>query len=178
MKRLFAVSVLLVWVGCASILGDHTVTVTGAEIQQKLSEKLAIPISLLKVFDVNLSNYLVTFDQATEHMLTVMDADLSSTFFNQNLSGKLGISGNLCFDAASSSIVLDAPKVEQINFDGASEKYNDLLSALAKTVGGDMLNGLTLYKVKPEDLTVGSTQYLPKDLQVTNNGLQITLPAQ
>ena len=74
--------------------------------------------------------------------------------------------------------MLDAPKVEQINFDGASEKYNDLLSALDKTVGGDMLNGLTLYKVKPEDLTVGSTQYLPKDLQVTNNGLQITLPAQ
>jgi len=99
-------------------------------------------------------------------------------FFNQNLSGKLGISGKLRFDAASSSIVLDAPKVEQINFDGASEKYNDLLSALAKTVGGGMLNGLTLYKVKPEDLTVGSTQYLPKDLQVTNNGLQITLPAQ
>ncbi|MDE0926822.1 MAG: hypothetical protein OR997_07140 [Methylophilaceae bacterium] len=80
MKRLFAVSVLLVVVGCASILGDHTVNVTGAEIQQKLNEKLAIPISLLKVFDVNLSNYLVTFDQATEHMLTVMDADLSSAF--------------------------------------------------------------------------------------------------
>ena len=99
-------------------------------------------------------------------------------FFNQNLSGKLGISGNLRFDAASSSIVLDAPKVEKINFDGASEKYNDLLSALAKTVGGDMLNGLTLYKVKPADLTLGSTQYLPKDLQVTNNGLQITLSAQ
>lgn len=81
MKRPFAVSVLLVLVGCASILGDHTVTVTGAEIQQKLNEKLAIPISLSKVFDVNLSNYLVTFDQATEHMLTVTDADLSSTFF-------------------------------------------------------------------------------------------------
>jgi hypothetical protein len=178
MKRLFAVSVLLVLVGCASILGDRTVTVTGAEIQQKLNEKLAIPISLLKVFDVSLSNSLVTFDQATGRILTVMDADLSSALFNQNLSGKLGISGKLRFDAASSSIVLDAPKVEKINFDGASEKYNDLLSALAKTVGGDMLNGLTLYKVKPADLTLGSTQYLPKDLQVTNNGLQITLSAQ
>ena len=54
-------------------------------------------------------------------------------------------------------IVLDTPKVEQINFDGESENYSDLLSALAKTVGDDMLNGLTLYKVKPEDLTVGST---------------------
>lgn len=178
MKRLFAVLVLLVLAGCASILGGRTVNVTGTEIQEKLNEKLAIPISLLKIFDVNLSNSLVTFDQSTGRMHTAMDANLSSALFNEKLSGQLGISGKLRFDAATSSIVLDAPKVENINFDGASDKYNDLLSALAKTVGGDRLNGLTLYKVKPGDLTVGSTKYLPKDLQVTNNGLQITLSPQ
>lgn len=178
MKQLFAVLFVLVLAGCASIFGDRTVNVSGAEIQQKLNEKLAVPISLLKVFDVNLSNSLVTFDKATGRMHTAMDANLSSALFNRNLSGQLGISGKLRFDAATSSIVLDAPKVEQINFEGAGEKYNDLLSALAKTVGGDMLNGLTLYKVKPEDLTVAGTTYLPQDLQVTDNGLQIKLSPQ
>lgn len=178
MKQLFAVFLVLVLASCASLLGDRTVNVTGADIQQKLNEKLAIPISLLKIFDVNLSNSLVTFDETTGRMQTTMDANLSSALFNEKLSGQLGISGKLRFDAATSSVVLDAPKVEQINFDGASGKYNDLLNALAKTVGGDMLNGLTLYKVKPEDLTVGSTTYLPKDLQVTGNGLQITLSPQ
>jgi len=38
-----------------------------------------------------------------------------------------------------------------------------------------MLNGLPLYTVKPEDLKVGSTQYNPKDMQITDKGLQITL---
>ena len=46
---------------------------------------------------------------------------------------------------------------------------------LAQKLGGEMLNGLPLYTVKPEDLTVGSTQYSPKDMQITDKGLQITL---
>jgi hypothetical protein len=49
---------------------------------------------------------------------------------------------------------------------------------MAKTVGGEMLNGLTLYTVKPEDLKVGGTQYSPKDMVVTDNGLQLTLTPQ
>ena len=36
------------------MMGDRTVNVTGDQIAKKLNEKLALPIQLLKVFDVNL----------------------------------------------------------------------------------------------------------------------------
>ena len=160
MKILTAL-VVLVLVGCATVMGDRTVNVTGAQIQEKLNEKLSIPFSLLKVFDVQLSNALVTFDQATGRMHTTMDADLSSALLKQQSSGKLGLSGKLRFDAATSSVVLDEPAIEQINLGSASQQYNELLNALAKAVGKEMLKGLTLYKVKPEDLKVGGTQYQP-----------------
>ena len=64
--------------------------------------------------------------------------------------------------------------MEQLNIDGASSQYNDLLNAFAEVIGGDLLNGLTLYKVKPEELTVGGTQYTPREMIVTDNGLQLT----
>ena len=169
--------VLLTLSGCAA-MGDRTVNVTEAQIQQKLNEKLAIPISLLKIFDVNLSNSLVKFDKATGRMTTTMDTSLTSKIFDQTLAGKLGISGKLRFDAATSSVVLDEPKIEQFNLDGAGGKYNELLNAMAKAVGGQMLNGMALYTVKPEDLKVGDTQYSPKDMRVTDNGLQLTLTPQ
>jgi len=178
MYRLLIACTFLILTACATMMGDRTVNVTEAQIQEKLNEKLAIPISLLKVFDVNLSNSLVTFDQTTGRMHTTMDTNLSSALFNESMSGKLGISGKLRFDATTSSIVLDEPKIEQFNLDGASGKYNDLLNALAKTVGGEMLNGMTLYQVKPEDLTVGNTQYSPKNMIVTDQGLQLTLTPQ
>ncbi len=166
---------LLSLFGCATMMGDRTVNVTGDQIAQKLNEKLALPISLLKVFDVNLSNSLVTFDKTTGRMTTTMDTMLSSQLLDKSLAGKLGISGKLRFDAATSTVVLDEPKIENINFAGADAKFNDVFNVMAKTVGSEMLNGLTLYTVKPEDLKFGGTTYAPKDMLVTDNGLQLTL---
>ena len=160
------------------MMGDRTVNVTGEQIAQKLNEKLALPISLLKVFDVNLSNSIVTFDKTTGRMITTMDSQFSSQLLDKSLAGKLGISGKLRFDAATSAVVLDEPKIENINFAGADGKFNDLFNALANTVGGEMLNGLTLYTVKPEDLKFGGTTYAPKDMVVTDSGLQLTLTPQ
>ncbi len=155
--------------------GERTMNVTGDQIAQKLNEKLARPISLLKVFNVNLSNSVVTFDKTTGRMTTTMDTKLSSELFDQSLAGKLGISGKFRFDAATNTVVLNEPKIENFNLDGASGKYNDLLNAMAKTVGSEMLDGLTLYTVKPEDLKFGGTTYVPKNMLVMDNGLQLTL---
>jgi hypothetical protein len=178
MKALITVLVTFTLVACATMLGERKVTVTEAEIQQKLNAKLAAPISLLKVFDVNLSNSLVTFDKTSGRMHTTMDTRLSSALFNESATGKLGLSGQLRFDAATNSIVLDEPKIEQFNLEGASAKNNDLLNALAQLVGDELLNGLALYQVKPEDLKVGKTQYTPKDIVVTDQGLQLTFTPQ
>jgi len=178
MKKIVLALVMFALSSCATMMGERTVNVTGDQIAQKLNEKLALPISLLKVFDVNLSNSLVTFDKATGRMTTTMDTLLSSQLMNQSLAGKLGISGKLRFDAATSTIVLDEPKVESFDVEGANGKYKDLLNVFAKTVGGEMLNGLTLYTVKPEDLKFGGTSYSPKDMVVTDSGLQLTLTPQ
>jgi len=175
MNKILILAFALFLNGCATLGGDRTVNVTGDQIAQKLNEKLALPISLLKVFDVNLSNSVVTFDKTTGRMMTTMDTKLSSDLFDKSLAGKLGISGKLRFDAATSAVVLDEPKVENFNIAGADGKYNDLLNAMAKAVGGEMLNGITLYTVKPEDLKFGGTSYSPKDMVVTDNGLQLTL---
>ena len=175
MRKVLIVLAVFILAACATLGGDRTVNVTGDQIAQKLNEKLALPISLLKVFDVSLSNSVVTFDKTTGRMITTMDSKLSSNLFDKSLAGKLGISGKLRFDAATSTVVLDEPKVENFNIAGAGGKYNDLLNAMAKTLGGEMLNGLTLYTVKPEDLKFGGTSYSPKDMVVTDNGLQLTL---
>ncbi len=170
--------IALILVSCATMMGERTLNVTGDQIAQKLDEKLALPISLLNVFDINLSNSVVTFDKTSGRIITTMDTKLNSQLLDKSLAGKLGISGKLRFDAATNTVILDEPKIEDINFAGADSKFNHSFNAIAKTVGGEMLNGLTLYKVKSEDLIFGGTSYTPKDLLVTDNGLQLTLTPQ
>lgn len=159
-------------------MGDRTVHITQAQIQEKLNEKLSVPFSLLKIFDVNLSNALVKFDATSGRMHTSVDTNLASPFLKETLAGKLDISGKLRFDAASQSVMLDSPKVESVEIQGLAGKESEFVSAFAKNVGEKMLEGMVLYKVKPEDLKFGDTQYAPKEMQVTNQGLQIRLSPQ
>jgi len=169
---------ILVLTGCLSMMGDRRVNITSAQIQDKLNEQLAIPFSLLNVFDVRLSNALVRFDEITGRMHTTMNADLTSGVLAQTWSGQLSLSGQLRFDAATSSVVLDEPAVEQLGFTQANQQLNVLLNALGKKVGKEILTGLTLYQVKPEALKIGNTQYIPKQIVVTSRGLQIQLTPQ
>ena len=125
-KKILIGLIALFTSGCATMMGDRTVNVTGDQIAKKLNEKLALPIQLLKVFDVNLSNSLVTFDKTTGRMTTVMDTKLTSQLLDKSLAGKLGISGKLRFDATTSTVVLDEPKIESFNLDGAGGKFNEL----------------------------------------------------
>ena len=175
MKIKYFVVLLALFLSACANLGDRTVNVSETDVQNMLNKKLAVPIQLLKIFDVSLSNSVVKFDKQTGRMQSTLDTVLDSQLFGKSITGKLGISGKLRFDAASQSIVLDDPAVEQFNLDGAGEKYNEIFNSLAKTVGGQMLNGMALYTVKPEDLKFGGATYAPKDMQVTDQGLQITL---
>jgi hypothetical protein len=182
MTKFFARLTVFVLVGvlasCATMCCDRNVYATGEQIAKKINEKLAMPISLLNVFDVRLYNSHVKFDQASGRMTTTMDAKLGSMLSNKTVLGKIGFSGKLRFDAAKSAIVLDEPQMENFDFAETDKKYNDLINAMAKALGGDVLNGITVYKIKPEDLNMAGTLYSPKDLVVTDRGLQITLSPQ
>ncbi len=179
MKLKFLLVILLaVLTGCASLGGDRTVSVTEAQIEEKLNERLAVPMSLLKIFDIELSNSLVNFDQTTGRMQTTLDTNLSSALFKNSLAGKVAISGKLRFDPETQAVVLDEPTIDNLDFPGLDEKYANLFSAFTKAMGAQMMKGLTLYEVKPEELTVGGTTYQPKEMQVTSQGLQITLSPQ
>ena len=86
-SKLFAVLLILITFlsACATMMGDRTVNVTGDQIAQKLNEKLALPIQLMKIFNINLSNSVVSFDKTTGRMTTLMDTKLSSDLFDKTL---------------------------------------------------------------------------------------------
>lgn len=163
--------------GCAGF-SNHTVYISQQQIQTKLNEKLVIPISLLKVFDLSLSNANVKFDDATGRMHTKFDTQLLNQLNGKRMAGKLAISGNLQLDSTTNSVVLNDVAVDDFLIDGVDPKYADAMGGIAKLVGSQLLNGLSLYTVKPDSLKVGSSQYYPKNLKVTGRGLEVTLSPQ
>lgn len=165
---------LLFLSGCAGF-SNHTVYISEQQIQSKLNEKLVIPISLLKVFDLSLSNADVKFDHATGRMYTKFDTQLFNQLTGQKMAGKLAVSGNLQLNSNTNSVVLNDAEVDDFVIDGVEPKYANAMTGLAKALGSQLLNGLNLYTVKADALKVGATQYYPKDMKVTSRGLEVTL---
>lgn len=169
---LFTLALLLS--ACAT-MGDQKVLISEALVQQKLNERLSVPIALLKIFNLQLSNTQVSFDETTNRMQVALDSELSSSLFKDHYTGNAVISGRVDYDPQRQAVVLKEPAVEALDFDALNTKQVDLFSAFAKTIGSEMLNGLVLYKVDPADLNVNGTHYVPKSLDMTAQGLQITL---
>jgi hypothetical protein len=173
----FILLVSLLLPGCAS-MGERKVSMSTAQLQQKLNSKLAKPLTVLKVFHVQLSNAQVSMDPASGRIHALMDTSVQSDLLANTASGKLGVSGLIKFDQALNAVVLDQPAVDSFQLDDANSEWGGLVQQLAKEMGGKWLNQLVLYEVKPEELSHGGQRYQPSDLKVTADGLQVTLKPQ
>lgn len=169
--------ILLLMLAACSTFGTRTVSISEAEIQTKLAEQLSAPITLLKLFDVQLSNPLVKLEGGTNRMSTQLDANVQNPF-GKAFKGQARISGLPRFDAATNSVVLSEVKIVSLKFDGLDSKYTDVLTALSKAISNDMLQDIPLYTLKPNDLKNGSTTYQPSDFKVSGKQLQVTLTPQ
>lgn len=176
-KYFLTVTLSLLLSACA-MLGERSVRISSQQIQQKLNAKLTQTFTVLKVFQVQLSNALVSLDPATGRVHTLMDAQLSSGLLSQAATGKLGFSGLLQFDAGRQAVLLDQPEVDLVQLDGASPEVAGMVDKYAKQAASRWLKDVVLYQVKPEELVYGGTRYQPSHIQVTADGIHITLKPQ
>lgn len=176
-KYFLTVSLALLLAACA-MLGERSVRVSSQQLQQKLNARLTQTFTVLKVFQVQLSNALVALDPVTGRIHTTMDAQLSSGLLSQVSSGKLGISGLLQFDAARQAVMLDQPEVDFMQLEGTSLEVAGMVDKYARQAASRWLKEVVLYQVKPEELVYGGTRYQPSQIQVTSAGIQITLKPQ
>lgn len=163
---------------CATLMGERTVRMSAAQIQQKLNQKLEKPWTVMKVLHVQLSNAVVTLDPATNRVHTTMEASIDSNLLANTVTGRTSLSGILKFDAARSAVILDQPTVDSVQLDGAHSEWSGMLQQLAKDVGSKWLDQMVLYQVKPEELTYAGVHYQPTELKVTPNEVQVTLQPQ
>ncbi len=177
LKRCVVFLSILILSACATITGgDQRVLISQQMVEEKISERLSAPISLLKIFNIQLSNPKVAFDETQNRMRVSLDSDLTSLFMKgEHVKGLAELSGGLEYDPARQAVVLQSPKIEKIGFGEMDGKQEDMLNAFANVISSELLNGFVLYKVDPAELNVNGTQYMPKALDMTQQGLQITL---
>lgn len=162
---------------CAG-LGQRSVTITQSELQNKIAEQLELPISVLQIFDIRLSNPVLRLDAGSDRLYADMDTGMVNPLNGQALLGKLSISGKLRFDESDNAIKLSESRVENLSIPGLDGRYDKLIAAMTSRIGAEILNNTPLYTLTPETLYLGGTHYVPKEFKVMGNSLRVTLVPQ
>jgi hypothetical protein len=174
-KTGFTLAILaLILTACVS--APRTFSISESELQSRLARELSVPVRLLHIFDISLSNPVIRLDGSSERLYARLDTRISSPLAAESLNGAVDISGQLRYDAASNSIVLSESRIEDFSFNGLQpdKAHTDLLNMLAN----DLLQDIPLYRLKPDDLKIGHKRYAPGDFRIIGRDLRITLLPQ
>jgi len=158
----------------------RTFSISESELQRHVSEELSVPITLLRIFDINLSNPLIRLDEGTERLHAQMDTEINTPLSDKSLKGTINISGKLRFDSAKSAVTLSESKIEQLDIKGTGldDQYSQLFHVLAARLGAELLNDVPLYTFKPDDLKVAGRHYTPSAFRIVGHDLKVTLRPQ
>lgn len=166
-------AVLLV-VGCAGLLGERTVSISQAQLQDAFARQFPFNNHYLELFDIQLTNPRLTLDPNSQRIVSTMDASIAPPFINQSWKGSFTLSGLLRLDPSRNAVVLAEPKLDNFVMDGASGTYTKQITRIGSMVAEQFLRDMPIYTFAPNEFRYGGVNFLPTKIITGRNGLVVT----
>jgi len=171
--RLWAVISLLL-TACATLMGPHSVEIPLAQLQDKIATRFPFNNRYLELLDVTVANPRVSLQPETNRIAIGMDMAIEPPFLTQPWRGNLAVSGNLKFDAARNALILGEPQIEQFAIEGLDSPYAKMIVRAASLLGEQLLDNMTLYTFRPEDLRYAGVNFAVSKITTKPGALVVT----
>jgi hypothetical protein len=179
MKRFYArmpmLATAFILTACAGLLGPREVELPLYKLQQSLDRHFPLNNRYLALLDIDVSHPRLALQPHSNRVLTTMDATIAPPFMKNAWKGRFAISGGLQFDPARNAIVLTDPRMENVELEGVDASVSRQVSKLGGLLAEEILNGVPLYTLQPNDLQYGGVRRIPGNIVVRQNSLVITL---
>ncbi len=163
---------------CAAVTGGpRVVTVSEAQLAQRIAEQFPLRRRYLELFDLTLSSPRVRLIPAENRLGTRVDYALGDFWGgSRRFDGALTLSYGLRFEPMDNSVRMTDVKVEAFDVPRLSGPMASQAQRLGALVAEHLLNDFSLHRFKPEDLqTTQQRGYRPGSLRVVDGGLQLEL---
>ncbi|MBW8833623.1 MAG: DUF1439 domain-containing protein, partial [Burkholderia sp.] len=128
-----------------------------------------------QVFDVALSQPVLGLLPDANRVSVKLDAHLASPFMPQPVDGVFTLSSELAYDAASRSVVLKSPNVDNVSVSGQAQAYTQQINAAAAVLATQLLSNYPIYTFKPEQLQFAGVNYEPGTITILTNGIRVQI---
>lgn len=169
----------VVWLAaCAGVTrGPRVVTVSEAQLAQRIAEQFPLRRRYLELFDLTLSSPRVRLMPAENRVGTRVDYAMGDFWGgSRRFDGALTLSYGLRFEPSDHSVRMTDVKLEAFDVPRLSGPMANQAQRLGALVAEHLLNDFSLHRFKPEDFqTAQQRGYRPGSLRVVDGGLQLEL---
>lgn len=150
-------------------------TFSKQQVQDAVQRKFPYQRTVSQVFQVALANPVIGFLPDTNRVSVKLDAHLTSPFMPQPVDGVFTLSSELAYDAASQSVVLKSPTVDNVSVGGDAQAYSQQINAGAALLATQLLTNYPIYTFKPDQLQFAGVNYEPGTITILTNGIRVQI---
>jgi hypothetical protein len=150
-------------------------TFSQKQVQEAVQRKFPYQRTVSQVFDVALTNPVVGLLPDANRVSVKLDARFASPFMPQPVDAVFTLSSELVYDAASKSVVLKSPNVDNVSVNGQAQAYTQQINAAAALLATQLLTNYPIYTFKPDQLQFAGVNYEPGTITVLTNGIRVQI---
>jgi len=160
--------------GTFPFIPDHY-TFSQRQVQEAVQRKFPYRRQVQQLFDVSLTNPVVTLLPDRNRVAVRLDVQLGSPLIQQPVSGVFMLSSELAWDSSSRSVVLKSPSVDSVDMQGAASAYGQQVGAVAALAATQLLDRYPVYTFKSEQLQFAGVNYEPGTITILTNGIRVQI---
>lgn len=160
--------------GCASLLPPQEIEIPLSRLQQSVQKNFPFNARYFDLFEVNLSNPVLSLAPASERLVLALDARIQPPLIKTPWQGELLVSGGLRIDSARRAVILTEPRLENIKLDTATGTYTSRLARLGTQLAEDLIGETVLYTFAPDAFVMAGKRFVPTGITTRKNSLVVS----
>lgn len=150
-------------------------TFSQQQVQDAVQRKFPYHRSVQQLFEVTLTNPVVTLLPDRNRVAVRVDAHLESPLMQEPVNGTFTLSSELAYDAPSRSVILKSPSVDSVDMAGSAAIYAQQVNAVAAVAATQLLANYPIYTFKPDQLQFAGVNYEPGTITILTNGIRVQI---
>jgi hypothetical protein len=162
--------------GCAGVLGAQTLTLSEAELTQRLAERFPQERRLLDWIDLQLDTPQVLLRPDSNRVAVDLEMELREKLTGRRFPLQVGLDSALRYDAGTQAIVLSDVKLHRLGVTAVPQALAGLALQLGAPMVERLLEGQPVHRFSARQLTgAAGAGWRPDAIRVTPHGVEMKL---
>jgi hypothetical protein len=162
--------------GCAGVLGEQTLTLSEAELTQRLAERFPQERRLLDWIDLQLDTPQVLLRPDSNRVAVDLEMELREKLTGRRFPLQVGLDSALRYDAGTQAIVLSDVKLHRLGVTAVPQALAGLALQLGAPMVERLLEGQPVHRFSARQLTgAAGAGWRPDAIRVTPRGVEMKL---